>query len=212
MHVSVGMKPSRALLPLATAALVAALTTALTACAVPTGPGGEPVEREPLVMPEPDPTQEVWTLANVIDDGSGAQLCPIVLESYPPQCGDAIPIDGWSWDELPFDQEGDVRFGFFAVYGTWDGERFTLTLPAEFGGAIDVMGPTHTGELTTREATRIEREIREDLLGEYSTAIGDGFVMLDVRYDDGSLQAQLDERYGDGAVEVTSFFRLYDRA
>jgi hypothetical protein len=202
------MQTSRAITPLAAAALV----VALVACSTPALPGGEPVDREPLVMPAADPTQEVWALTTVIDDGSGAQLCPLVLESYPPQCGDAIPIDGWTWDELPFDQEGEVRFGFFAVYGTWDGERFTVTLPAEFGGAIDIMGPSHTGSLTNDELMRIEREIRDDLPGDYGSAIGDGFVMLDVRYDDGSLQSQLDERYGDGAVEVTSFFRWYDRA
>ena len=51
-------------------------------------------------MPAADPTQEVWALTTVIDDGSGAQLCPIVLESYPPQCGGgtvritgAVPAD-----------------------------------------------------------------------------------------------------------------------
>ena len=202
------MKLHRALISLAAAALLAALT----ACAVPSGPGGTPEEREPLVMPEADPSQEVWALVNVIDDGSGAQLCPIVLESYPPQCGGAIPVDGWTWDGLPLDQEGDVRWGFYAVYGTYDGERFTVTLPAEFGGAIDVMGPTHTGSLTTDEATRIQREIQDDLPGDFGTAIGDGFVTIDVTWDDGSLQRQLDERYGEGSVEVSSLFRLYDRA
>ena len=212
MRVSVGMKPhraqTRALIPLAAAALLAALA----GCAVPAAPGGDPVEREPLVLAEPDPTQEVWALANVIDDGSGAQLCAVILESYPPQCGGAIPLDGWTWDALPLEQEGDVRWGFYAVYGTYDGERLTLTLPAEFGGAIDIMGPTHTGELTSDEATRILREIEEDLPGDFGSSIGDGFVSIDVTYDDGTLQSQLDDRYGAGSVEVNSFLRLYDRA
>lgn len=208
MRVLLGMKLHRALAPLLPFALVAALV----GCAVPADPGGTPDEREPLVMAEPDPTQEVWALANVIDDGSGAQLCPIVLESYPPQCGNPIPIDGWTWDALPLDQEGEVRWGFYAVYGTYDGERLTVTRPAEFGGAIDVMGPTHTGELTTDEATRITREIQEDLPGEFGTAIADGFVMLDVTFDDGTLQAQLDERYGAGSVYVNSLLRVFDMA
>ena len=163
-------------------------------------------------MPEPDPTQEVWALTNVIDDGSGANLCPIMLESYPPQCGGAIPIDGWSWDGLPLDQEGEVRWGFYAVYGTYDGERLTVTRSAEFGGAIDIMGPTHTGTLTTAEAERILREIQEDLPGDFGSAIGDGYVTIDVTFDDGTLQTQLDERYGVGSVEVSSLLRLYDVA
>jgi hypothetical protein len=202
------MKLHRAIAPL----LPFALVVALLGCAVPAGSGGTPDDRGPLVMPEPDPSQEVWALTNVIDDGSGANLCPIMLESYPPQCGGAIPITDWSWDGLPLEQEGEVRWGFYAVYGLYDGETLTVTLPAEFGGAIDVMRPSGTGELTTDEATRIIREIEEDLPGDFGTAIGDGFVLLDVTYDDGSLQHQLDERYGEGAVYVNSFLRLYDRA
>ena len=163
-------------------------------------------------MPEPDPSQEVWALVNVIDDGSGAQLCPIVLESYPPQCGGAIPIDGWTWDALPLDQEGAVRWGFYAVYGTYDGEQLTVTQPAEFGGAIDVMPLPTTGPLTADESARILREIQEDLAGDYGSGEGDGLVFLDVTWDDGSLQQQLDERYGEGAVVVNSLLRLYDRA
>jgi hypothetical protein len=202
------MKPHRAIASLVPLALV----VALVGCAVPAAPGGAPTEREPLVLAEPDPMQEVWALTNVIDDGSGAKLCPVVLESYPPQCGGAIPIDGWTWDGLPLEQEGNVRWGFYAVYGSYDGERLTVTQPAEFGGAIDVMGPTHTGALSTDEATRILGEIQEDLPGDFGSAIGDGYITIDVTYDDGSLQSQLDERYGDGAVQVTSLLRPYDRA
>ncbi len=206
--VLVGMKPFRALGAIA----VVAFVVALTACAAPAGPGGAPDEREPLVMAEPDPTQEVWALVNVIDDGSGAQLCPIVLESYPPQCGNAIPVDGWSWDGLPLEQEAEVRWGFYAVYGTYDGERLTVTQPAEFGGAIDVMRPPSTGPLTAAETARVAREIREDLPGDYSSGEGDGLVVLDVIWDDGTLQRQLDERYGEGAVFVSSVLRLFDRS
>ena len=206
MRVLKGMKYLRAL------TLIPITLAVLMGCTVPTGPGGDPVDREPLVMPEPDPTQEIMALANVVDDGSGAQLCAVLLESFPPQCGGAIPIDGWTWDGLPLEQEGDVRWGFYAVYGTYDGERLALTLPAEFGGAVDVMGPPYTGELTTEDATRIVREIEEDLAGDFGSAIGDGFVTIDVTYDDGTLQSQLDERYGAGAVYVSSMLRVYDRA
>ncbi len=205
LRVLVGMKLHRSLTALVPLALVAALT----GCVVPVGPGGQPVDRDPLVMPVPD-DQQVWALLTVIDDGSGAELCPIVLESYPPQCGGPIPIDGWVWDDLPFDQEGDVRFGFYAVYGSYDGERFTVTLPAEFGGAIDVKPLPSEGTLTAEEMARIVREIQEDLLGEYGIAEGDGIVTLDVTWDDGSLQRQLDERYGKDAVVVNSVFRPFD--
>ena len=206
--VLLGMKPSRAAGAFAALAIVAGLA----ACTFPAGPGAEPPEREPLVMAEADPAQEVWALVNVIDDGSGAQLCPIVLESYPPQCGNPIPIDGWTWDALQFDQEGEVRWGFYAVYGTYDGERLTVTQPAEFGGAIDVMRPPTTGPLSASETARVAREVREDLPGNYSSGEGDGVVVLDVIWDDGSLQQQLDERYGKGAVYVSSLLWVFPGA
>jgi hypothetical protein len=208
VRVLMSMKPTRALAAIAVVVVVAGLA----ACLPRMGPGGAPIERPPLVMPDADPSQEVWALVNVIDDGSGAQLCPIVLESYPPQCGGAIPVDDWTWDGLPLDQEGEVRWGFYAVYGMYDGASLTVTLPAEFGGAIDVMRPPATGPLTADETASILREIQEDLAGDYGSAEGDGVVLLDVVWDDGSLQRQLDERYGEGAVYVSSLFRLYDRA
>ena len=204
--VLMGMKPFRALGALA----VVALVVGLAACAAPSGPGGTPDQREPLVMAEPDPTQEVWALVNVIDNGSGAHLCPVVLESYPPQCGSAAPIDGWTWEGLPHEQEGEVRWGFYAVYGTYDGERLTVTKPAEFGGAIDVMSPPTTGPLTAAETERVAREVREDLAGHYTSGEGVGHVFISVTWDDGSLQRQLDERYGEGAVFVSSLLMVFD--
>lgn len=64
----------------------------------------------------------------VIDDGTGANYCPAVLESYPPQCGRALPLDGGDWTGLdPVHQEGDVRWGVFAITGIFDGERLAIT-------------------------------------------------------------------------------------
>lgn len=49
-------------------------------------------------------------------------------------------------------------------------------------------------------------EVR-DLPGGMGAGAADGFVFLEVHFDDGSLQAQLDERFGEGAVVVRSLLR-----
>ena len=208
------MTPIRRALPASTVLSCLAALALLAGCAVtgPAGPGDVPDQRDPIVIPVPDPSQEVWGLHNVIDDGSGPQLCPIVLESYPPQCGEAIPIDGWSWDGLQYDQEGEVKFGFFAVYGTFDGERLTVTLPPEFGGAIDMMPLPASGDLTPDEVAELARQLEEDLDGEYTLTEGDGQVLLDIVYDDGMIRHTLDERYGEGAVVVSAVLSIFDRA
>lgn len=68
-----------------------------------------------------------------------------------------------------------------------------------WGGALCVS----PGEHTQAELRRIQRELN-DVDGMLSTGVGDDAVGLGVTYDDGSLQAALDEKYGEGVVEVHS--------
>ncbi|QBX56145.1 hypothetical protein EXE58_12165 [Nocardioides seonyuensis] len=67
-------------------------------------------------------------LATVLDDGDGAELClGGVAESLPPQCS-GLPMAGWDWAEHPEHEEAaGVRWGSFAVTGSYDGETFTVT-------------------------------------------------------------------------------------
>jgi hypothetical protein len=53
--------------------------------------------------------------------------------------------------------------------------------------------------------------VREDLPVAYSSGEGDGLVVVDVIWDDGTLQQQLDERYGEGAVYVNSLLWVFVR-
>ena len=65
----------------------------------------------------------------MLDDGDGPQLClGAIAASYPPQC-EGLPLEGWSWDDLPgeFDDASGVRFGVFVVTGTFDGTTLTVT-------------------------------------------------------------------------------------
>ena len=56
----------------------------------------------------------------------GPQLCTIVQESYPPQCG-GPDVVGWDWDDIDADSANGTTWGNYALVGRWDGSRFTLT-------------------------------------------------------------------------------------
>lgn len=163
---------------------------------------------DPIHVPVPADGAEVHTAVTVIDDGDGALLCPVVLESYPPQCGGDIPVEGWEWDGLPgVQQEGGVRWGVYDVTGTFDGTTLILTQPPTHADGWLEGQPSHTGSLTTAELAEVRAGVERDVIGYTGIGTADGFIHLSVDYDDGSLQAALDERYGEGAVYVTSLFR-----
>lgn len=72
---------------------------------------------------------EVLGFAMVLDDGDGAELClGGQADSYPPQCG-GPPLVGWDWAEHEgdFEEASGVRWGAFAVTGTFDGAAITPT-------------------------------------------------------------------------------------
>jgi hypothetical protein len=65
----------------------------------------------------------------VLDDGDGAELClGGVAESLPPQCSGPELI-GWDWADHDgyYEDTGGVRWGEFAVTGTFDGTDVTVT-------------------------------------------------------------------------------------
>ena len=103
------------------AAMIAALLL-LGACGTEVGVPGDDI---------PMTAQTLVGVGTVMDRG-GAEFClGGVMESLPPQCG-GIPITNWDWDSLAksrYEAVNDVRWGEFALTGTYDGERFTVTWP-----------------------------------------------------------------------------------
>jgi len=78
---------------------------------------------------------EVLGFATVLDGSGGAELClGGQADSYPPQCG-GPELVGWDWDEHDgdFEEASGVRWGGFAVTGTFDGTAITPTkvVPAD---------------------------------------------------------------------------------
>lgn len=68
--------------------------------------------------------------------GGGPDLClGAATDSAPPQCS-GIPIEGWSWEDVPGEtSSGGGTWGEYRVVGTYDGKSFTVreaTVPEEF--------------------------------------------------------------------------------
>lgn len=199
---------------------IAALMLALAGCGddeaadVATEPGGTSTDGNPsppTEVPAAPGQVRSRSLATVMDAGDGAELClGAVAESYPPQCSGPA-ITNWDWEEQRgmFERQGDMRWGTFAVTGAWDGTRFSVT--SAIPGALYDPGPEPPVDLPppSEDLSQDEREnLAEDLGSTLPGAQGasadeTGHVLVDVLYDDGSLQEYVDAVHGDGVVVVT---------
>jgi hypothetical protein len=124
------------------------LTLPLAACsteeemrAVDPADAGEPSASTPSdAVPTPVPDGEVQTngLVTVLDPGTGPQLClGAVAESYPPQCGGPA-VEGFEWGDVGVEEASGVKWGSYALTGTFDGTTFTATdaIPAALYDAM----------------------------------------------------------------------------
>lgn len=195
---------------------LAAVLLTVTACgsdgegsAIDSGPAGG----RSSAMPErPTPSGQVRSvnLATVMDTGTPELCLGPVAESYPPQCG-GPEITNWDWEthgQRTFDEQGDVRWGTYAVTGTWDGTAFEVSeaIPGPLYDAIapePSVTPTPAASYSPDELEAIATEVRE-LPGAQGSYGNDLTVTVEVMYDDGSLQAWADEEYGTGVVLLTA--------
>ncbi len=200
--------------PLLALAALGAAVVVLSGCATPTDGGSSPLSPgdapDVLVMPAP-PSGEVVAQGTVMDVAGDVELClGPVAESYPPQCS-GIPIENWSWDGVDgSDSSGDVRWGAYAVQGTYDGESFTVTQPPIMLALYDPMmqpDPTNgaTGTATDERLAQIQEVLPgwlgDDYLGSYPDR---GYLWVDVVWDDGTYQDGADAEFGADVVVVRS--------
>ena len=82
---------------------------------------------------------------------------------------------------------------------TGDPEVAETTLRETWGGALCVTRAEHT-----HEQLRRVQDALSSTKGVLTTSVNDQQVELEVVYDDGSLQARLDDKYGEGIVAVRS--------
>lgn len=174
----------------------------------PTGSGD--TNPMPTSVPAADGQVRTRDLATVMDTGKPELCLGPVAESYPPQCG-GLPLVGWSWkaQDGVFEREGDVRWGQFAVTGTFDGTTFTVdgAIPAalyDTAATTPPKAPDPAVELSEDELADIAETVGGELPGAQGAYATGGHVFVDVTYDDGSLQAWADRAYGANVVVVTS--------
>jgi hypothetical protein len=155
-------------------------------------------------------------IVTVMDTGTPELCLGPVAESWPPQCS-GPPIEGWDWGEHHgmFDRQQDVRWGQFVVTGTWDGTTFGYrsAVPAALHDPATpepTILPEPAVEHSPDELETIAEEVGRDLPGAQGAYAQDRHVLVDVTYDDGSLQAWVDEEYGEAVVVVSSM--LVDEA
>ena len=65
----------------------------------------------------------------VLENGSGAVFCTVIMESYPPQCGGGSPaVVGWEWDTVSgAERSGDARWGAYRFHAVLDGNTLRVT-------------------------------------------------------------------------------------
>lgn len=188
---------------------VLALLSALAACGSEDGTTAtDPSGDLPTAVPSAPGSVTTRGIITVMDRGEPELCLGPVAESWPPQCG-GPPIDGWRWadHEGMYESQQGVRWGQFAVTGTWDGARFGYrgAIAAAVYDPAAEEPPTYPSpsvEHTQAELEAIAAEVGE-LPGAQGAYAQDGHVLVDVIYDDGSLQDRVDREYGEHVVVVT---------
>jgi hypothetical protein len=72
----------------------------------------------------------------IAPQGEPPRLCTVVMESYPPQCGEGWVVEGLDVAALEgVTRESGVTFGQLRLTGVLEGDVLTVTEPAE------VLGP-----------------------------------------------------------------------
>lgn len=201
--------------PVALVAL-AALLPALVACGSETGSAVEepaldrPAPASGSPVPETSPAAEgpvrSLGLVTVLDEGRPVFCFRPVAAVTPPAC-DGEPLRGWRWRDHPIhERSGDVRWGSFALSGTWDGTALTVTeaVPAALYDVPADATPARPTPVPAEEEPELA-EVAEQtgvLPGHLASYVADGQVWVEVVHDDGSLQEWADETWEPGVVRV----------
>ncbi|MFB7250900.1 hypothetical protein [Microbacterium sp. NPDC056234] len=167
------------------------------------------------LMPGP-PDAAVIGTGTIMDIGGDVQLClGPVAESYPPQCS-GIPVTGWIWDGVDgSEQLDDVRWGTYAVTGDYDGESLTVTAPPVLLALYDAMPAEDASERRGAQSDEDLQQLQDEIATRFSAApemlLGsspaNGLLLVDVVWDDGTMQQAADDDFGADAVVIRSALR-----
>ncbi|WP_405218163.1 hypothetical protein [Agrococcus sp. Ld7] len=182
---------------------------AAPAAPIPTGPA---VQAQLAELPSPAPDSPVLAVSTVLEQDDGALLClGAVAESAPPQC-EGLELLGWDWAAFEHTETGGVRWAQgVAIEGTYEPEARTFTQTGEPMSAAAITMPAievPQGSLDAAAIEAAQRDVeavdRADVLGSYGER---GTLVVEVIYDDGTVQAAIDAIYGPGVAFVISALR-----
>lgn len=200
---------------LLSAAAVVLLVGALAACTTVADPGSGADRTGSLGALEPAlPEGEVLGQGTVMDSEGSVELClGAVMESYPPQCS-GIPLEEWSWDGVDGSEtSGTTTWGTYVVQGTYDGQSISVTQPPIMLALYDPMpmeDPTggDPGAGAEADLPRLQEELPDRLGDDYlSSTPMDGWLWVDVVWDDGTLQDAATSEFGADTVVIRSALR-----
>lgn len=199
--------------------IAATVLLAVAGCAAagPSAPGapvpdGTDAQTQLAELPRPSPDSPVLAITTIIEQPDGALLClGAVAESAPPQCT-GLALIGWEWDAFEHEETGGVRWvQGVALEGVYDAEAQTFTATGEPMSAAAITLPAievPAGDLDDATIEAVQADFlavdRADVLGSYGEQ---GTLVVEVVYDDGTVQAAIDEIYGPGVVFVISALR-----
>ena len=198
------------------AALLPLLVIGLAGCATQPGDGGitDPAPAPETVIAAPGEVRGQGTVIQLGDATPQFCLGP-VLESYPPQCTGPELI-GWDWNAVDGEEtSGEATFGTYAISGTWDGTRLTVT------GAImlalydpmpfvdPMLDPENAGDVPQAKLEEYQAVLQSDdsLLKPLMTSIENGYLFVTVLYDDGSIQSWADLAHVPDAIVIRPALR-----
>jgi hypothetical protein len=208
------MNRARALPAIGAALVGGALALAIIGCAGSSAPAAGSGGTPPAPTSNAAAPGEVVGQGTVLQaDGEAAMLClGPVAESYPPQCS-GPEIVGWDWSTVEGSETASgVTWGTYAVYGTWDGTTVTVTQPPIMLALYDPMrevdpfiDPENAGTSTESELADLQEKVNNDEFVEaLSSWPENGYLFVQVIYDDGSVQEYFDAVYGKDVVQVRS--------
>ncbi|RWR16164.1 hypothetical protein D8Y24_13100 [Agrococcus lahaulensis] len=189
-----------------------------TASDSPTAPAppvvtGEEAQARLADLPMPSAVEPLIAIGTVLEGADGTPMLCLgaVAESAPPQCAGPA-LAGWDWAAVEHQETSGVRWvQGVAMQATYDAESQTVTQVGELLdlAAITLPAIEHpTGDLDEATIAAVQEDLmtldRPDVLGHFGL---DGIVVLQVLYDDGSMQAAVDDIYGEGVVSLESALR-----
>ena len=191
------------------AAGIAALLL-LAGCATTTAPGSDGPGSSVDLDAIPAPGEVIGQGTLLQKDGEDAQLClGAVAESYPPQCTGETLV-GWDWGAVEGEESASgVTWGAYAVTGTWDGTAFTaesavmLALHDPMPTVDPLTDPANAGDTPDGELLELQRQITDDAPFDTLTSwTENGYLFVQVVYDDGTVQTWVSAEYGVEMVAV----------